>query len=199
MATKEDILEQLVEEYLLHKGYFVRHNLKFKPRADHPDFETRQDSNHSDIDVIGYHPTKTGVDQVIVVSCKSWQSGFRPTQRLRDIGEKRIVSGRDAWRRFRELVVPKWSEAFIDAVEAATGRREFTYVLAVTKVVGDKAIWESNPEFIKSLAGNPIKIIDLREMLVTISPGLGTTLAGTEVGRMLQLFKATGIEITART
>jgi hypothetical protein len=50
MATKEDILEQLVEEYLLHDGYFVRHNLKFCPRRDHPDFVTNQDSNHSDID-----------------------------------------------------------------------------------------------------------------------------------------------------
>ena len=56
MATKEDILEQLVEEYLLHEGYFVRHNIKFLPRRDHPDFISKQDSNHSDIDVIGYHP-----------------------------------------------------------------------------------------------------------------------------------------------
>ena len=27
MATKEDILEQIFEEYLLHKDYFVRHNI----------------------------------------------------------------------------------------------------------------------------------------------------------------------------
>ena len=182
MAAKEDILEQLVEEYLLHQGYFVRHNVKFKPRTDHPDFEVKQDSNHSDIDVIGYHPKMTGVDQVIVVSCKSWQSGFKPAKQLRDIAAKKIVRRKEAWREIRELVIPKWSEAFIAAVEAATGRREFTYVLAVTKVVGEKAIWESNPDFVKSLEGNPLKIMDLREMLVTISPGLGTTLAGTEDG-----------------
>ena len=42
MATKEDILEQIVEEYLVHKGYFVQHNLKFLPRKDHPDFVTNQ-------------------------------------------------------------------------------------------------------------------------------------------------------------
>ena len=54
MATKEDILEQIVEEYLVHKGYFVQHNLKFLPRKDHPDFISNKDSNHSDIDVIGY-------------------------------------------------------------------------------------------------------------------------------------------------
>jgi hypothetical protein len=61
MATKEDILEQLVEEYLLHDGYFVRHNIKFLPRRDHPDFISKQDSNHSDIDVIGFNPRRTGV------------------------------------------------------------------------------------------------------------------------------------------
>ena len=44
MATKEDILEQIVDEYLVHKGYFVQHNPKFLPRKDHPDFVTNQDS-----------------------------------------------------------------------------------------------------------------------------------------------------------
>ena len=44
---KEDILEQLVDDYLQTKGYFTRHNIKFKPRSDHPDFVTKDDSNHS--------------------------------------------------------------------------------------------------------------------------------------------------------
>lgn len=52
-ATKEDILEQIVEEYLVQKGYFVQHNIKFLPRKDHRDFVSNQDPNHSDIDVIG--------------------------------------------------------------------------------------------------------------------------------------------------
>jgi hypothetical protein len=51
---KEDILEQLVDDFLLAKGYFTRHNVKFKPRADHPEFIPKDDSNHSDIDVLGY-------------------------------------------------------------------------------------------------------------------------------------------------
>ena len=42
MATKEDILEQIVDEYLVHKGYFVQHNPKFLPRKDQPDFVTNQ-------------------------------------------------------------------------------------------------------------------------------------------------------------
>lgn len=195
MATKEDILEQLVEEYLLHDGYFVRHNVKFLPRRDHPDFVSNQDSNHSDIDVIGFHPNRTGADRVKVVSCKSWQGGFNAAAEVRNIEQHRVSHGREAWKSFRELVVPKWSEAFIAAVESTTGQREFTYVTAVTKLVGSKVQWESNPMFIHALSGNTIRILDLREMLSSISPGLGTTLAGTEVGRLLQLFKAAGISI----
>lgn len=91
MATKEDIVEQLVEEYLLHDGYFVRHNVKHLPRRDHPDFVSNQDSNHSDIDVIGFHPTRTGCDRVKVVSCKSWQGGFDPAAAWRSIQQRRVV------------------------------------------------------------------------------------------------------------
>ena len=77
MATKEDILEQLVEEFLIHRGYFVRHNVKFIPRKDHIDFSSKLDSNHSDIDVLGYNPLIQGHERVWAVSCKSWQAGIR--------------------------------------------------------------------------------------------------------------------------
>lgn len=198
MATKEDILEQLVEEYLLHDGYFVRHNVKFLPSRSHPDFVSNQDSNHSDIDVIGYHPTRTGPERVKVVSCKSWQGGFDAATEVRNIEQHKVVRGREAWKSFRELVVPKWSEAFLSAIYETTGQHEFTYITAVTKLVGSKDPWEGNATFIASLSGNPIRILDLKEMLNSISPSLGTTLAGTEVGRMLQLFKAAGINIESK-
>lgn len=68
MATKEDMLEQLVEEFLLHRGYFVRHNVKFLPRSDHADFERGLDSNHSDIDVLAYNPLLHGPGRVWAVS-----------------------------------------------------------------------------------------------------------------------------------
>ena len=96
------------------------------------------------------------------------------------------------------MVVPKWSEALLAAVQTATGQQEFTYITAVTKLVGSKSPWETNSTFIQSLGGNPIRILDLREMLNSISPSLSTTLAGTEVGRMLQLFKAAGISIESK-
>lgn len=115
----------------MHKGYFVQHNIKFLPRKDHPDFVLNQDSNHSDIDVLGFHPTLAGHDKVIAVSCKSWQSGFNPAAETRAIEGDKIRRGRKAWQAFRELASPKWSEGLIDAVRDATSATEFTHVTAV--------------------------------------------------------------------
>lgn len=196
MATKEDILEQIVEEYLVHKGYFVQHNLKFLPRKNHPDFITNQDSNHSDIDVIGYHPLIEGQSKVMVVSCKSWQQGFNPASELDAIINDKTRRGRKAWQAFRELTVPKWSEAFLKAVKDATGSDRFTYVTAVTRLSGDKGVWEAHEPFRQAIGGNPVTILTFREMVTEIQGQLTTTLAATEVGRMLQLFAAADMTVT---
>jgi hypothetical protein len=54
--VKEDILEQLVDDYLQSQGYFTRRNIKYRPQSDLADFDKRLDPNHSDIEVIGIHP-----------------------------------------------------------------------------------------------------------------------------------------------
>ncbi|MCB0637345.1 MAG: hypothetical protein KDC54_12040 [Lewinella sp.] len=195
MATKEDILEQIVEEYLVHKGYFVQHNIKFLPRKNHPDFILNQDSNHSDIDVLAFNPRVEGPGRVMAVSCKSWQSGFNPASEIAAIEGDKVRRGRKAWQSFRELCVPKWSEAFIDAVSSGTGTTEFTYVLAVAKVIGDKSVWETHQPFIDAMNGNPVRLITFADMVTDIYQELGTTLASTEVGRMLQMFRAAGLDI----
>jgi len=195
MATKEDILEQLVEEYLTHKGYFVRHNIKYLPDKNHPDFITNQDSNHSDIDVLAIHPLLEGPERVLAVSCKSWQSGFNISTELSAIRENKIIRGREAWRGYRELIVPKWTEAFINAIVETTGSNLFTYVLAVAKVNGNCDDWVQYEPFKKSMRGNPIKILSFAEIISEISKGINTTLASTEVGRLLQVIKASGIKI----
>lgn len=194
MATKEEILEQIVEEYLVHKGYFVQHNIKFLPRKDHPDFISNQDSNHSDIDVIGFHPRLSGPDRVMVVSCKSWQSGFNPRVEIDAIANDKVRRGRKAWQAFRELCVPKWSEAYLKAIEDATGSSEFTCVLAVARVNGNVEVWEGHRPFIDAINGNPIRILTFKEMVVDIERNLTTTLAATEVGRLLQMFRAAGLD-----
>ncbi len=53
---KEDILEQLVDDYLKFNGYFTAHNVKFRPSEEHPNYSQRDDCVASDIDVIGFHP-----------------------------------------------------------------------------------------------------------------------------------------------
>ena len=198
MANKEDILEQIVEEYLIHKGYFVQHNIKFRPRQDHPDFVSNQDSNHSDIDVIGYHPIIKGERKIMVVSCKSWQNGFNPAYEIEAILNNKKVSGRVAWKAFRELTVPKWSEAFLRAIKDATGEDRFTYITAVTHLRGNgnKDVWENHAPFRDALNGNPVTILTFREMVTEIHARLTKTLAATEVGRMLQLFSAAGMPVT---
>ena len=87
---KEDVLEQIVDDYLQFKGYFTTHNVRFRPRQDHPHFEGRKDSVNSDVDVVGFHPMKSGTDRVVVVTCKAWQVGFDETAKLAELrGEKR--------------------------------------------------------------------------------------------------------------
>ncbi len=194
MATKEDILEQVVEEYLIHQGYFVRHNIKFRPSKEHQNFVSNQDSNHSDIDVIGLHPLKSGVERIVVVGCKSWQGGFKPTQLISAIENKKKVAGREAWKGHRELIEPKWTAAFVQKVQEETGSSEFTYVNAVTKLVGDRADWEQYALFRERLGSNPIRVITFEEMVGEIWSSLSTTLAATEIGRLLQLFRSAGLD-----
>lgn len=189
---KEDILEQMVDEYLMHQGYFTMHNVKFKPAPDHPEFVRNQDSVASDIDVIAIHPRREGTDRVIVVSCKSWQEGFDPIACLDGILNNKQYGGRDSWRSFRELCRPKWSCAFMNAVEAASGSREFTYWTAVTSLRrGERrGEWENNPQFSVALEGNPIRLVSFADLLDDVWQQLSTTPAATELGRMIQLMKA---------
>jgi hypothetical protein len=194
LATKEDILEQLVEEFLIHQGYFIKHNVKFVPNKQHPDFISNQDSNHSDIDVLAIHPLLTGPKRVLAVSCKSWQSGFNIQTELNAIKEGKIIRGREAWKGFRELTSSKWSEAFMQAVKRHTGSDTFTYVLAVTAVKGEKKLWEQYPPFIDALNGNPLEVLEISTILEDISANLNTTLAASEIGRLLQIIKASGFK-----
>ncbi len=185
---KEDILEQLVDDYLQASGYFTRHNVKFFLPKEHR--RKGLDGNHSDIDVLGIHPKKTDFDHVWVVSCKSWQSGFKVAAKLREIEERKIVSGRDAWRFFRELAHPQWAQAFMEEIETLTGTRKFTYITAVTRIDGSPKLWEEHEPFRNNLEGNPIKLIELSELLAFIRSQTTTTVASSTIGRVIQLIKA---------
>ena len=194
---KEDILEQLVEDYLHAKGYFTRHNIRFKPDPNHDDFVKNQDSNTSDVDVVGFNPLEKGARRVVVASCKSWQGGFDPAAKLKQISDNAMVGGREAWKSYRELLQPKWSDAFMAAIEKATGTRVFTYWTVVTNLKNEqhRASWEKNARFSASLNGNPIEIVTLKEILDFLWGRLSSDAAkqtpeASDIGRALQLMKA---------
>ena len=139
---KEDILEQLVDDYLKFNGFFTIHNVKFRPSDTHPDYIKAADCVASDIDVVGFHPMRNGADRVWVVSCKSWQIGFDARDRVEAIEQDKKREGRPAWQSFRELVKPKWANGLISEIERLTGTTQFTYITAVTKLIGSAERWE---------------------------------------------------------
>ncbi len=197
---KEDILEQVVEDYYNLLGYFTCHNIKFSPAKDDPDYKAQVNCVASDIDILAYNPTRTGFEKTLVISCKSWQGGFNPTSFLKQftaadlnhlenakIPEKRR---KPAWKFFRELVIPKWSRALMQVVEARTQCRIFTYVVAATRVDGPKNAWEDYPTFKECLDGNPVKIVDFKFMHNELQRLIGTTPASSELGRLIQVMRA---------
>ena len=201
---KEDILEQIVDDYFLSQsGTFTKHNIKFRPDEKREDYNAKMESSHSDIDILAIHLNKQANERVSVVTCKSWQQGFCPknwADWLVNNQSKRFGS-REAWKFFRELVKPNWTEAFIKKIKEETGSNEFTYWIACTKIQGEnnKEIFEKNDYFLDNLskygAKNPIiKIITFEEMFEDYRQRTNKqTLEATQVGRLLQLMKASGV------
>ncbi len=117
------------------------------------------------MDVVGYHPKKSGSERVMVVSCKAWQSGLDASAHLAELtDEKPAPAGKKPWRHFRELWVPKWSEAFRAAIFDLTGQRDFDYRIAVTWLKGDPGAWETDETISKNLSGCSIGFLTLKEM-----------------------------------
>lgn len=195
-GVKEDVLEQIVDDYLQFNGYFTTHNVRFKPDPTHPDFDADQDRVPSDVDVVAFHPTKSGLDQVVVVSCKAWQDGFNAGRKLAELrGTRPSPKGRATWRHFRELWKPKWSEAFLQAIQNLTGRSTFTYRIAVTRLVGegDASEWGAEPHIRKNLPGCDVGFLELEHMWKKMLEELTKTPASSEIGRLVQLLKAAGL------
>jgi hypothetical protein len=187
---KEDVLEQLVDDYLKLQGYFTRHNVKFNPRPEDDGYVTKQDSVPSDIDVIGFHPLKTGPEKVWVVSCKSWQSGFDASWWADNTCSNVKSGNKEAWRHFRELASPKWTKAFLREVRALVGTEQFTYVTCVTRLRGSREKWEQQTAFTSALKGNPVRLLTLKEIVDFVREKTTATPAPSEIGRLVQLLKS---------
>jgi hypothetical protein len=199
---KEDVLEQIVDDYLQFQGYFTMHNVRFKPSSEHDDYVGNQDRVPSDVDVVGYRPGPRGSNRVIVASCKSWQSGFNPKRGLAELRGDGGPTKRKTWRAFRELWIPKWSEAFRAEVTRLTGETTFSYRIAVTRLRGEdvarwKEEWGKDRRIAANLPGCSVGFLTLEEMWGTMLRTLKRTPASSEIGRLAQLLKAAGL--TAET
>lgn len=190
---KEDVLEQVVEDYLNFKGYFTIHNVAFHPDKAHRDYNSKEDSVPSDIDVIGINPKKRGTVRVIAVTCKSWQGGFHAERLLAQLRGERKNPKRETWRHFRELWKPKWSEAFRQQIEERTGAKTFTYRIAVTRLNGDASGWSSDRRIAKNLPGCSVGFLEMEKMWKAILGELTERPAPSELGRLAQLLKAAGV------
>jgi hypothetical protein len=213
---KEDILEQLIEDWFVARpGFFVKHNIRFRPKKDHRDYKPKQDSVHSDIDILALVTTaKKKPERVHVVTCKSWQAGFGINKWLSDIekdakyNEPSVgFNQRERWKYFRELVSDKWMEAFLDTIEAETGQRDFTYTIAVTKLKGTEKERKSFEEsavlkarFKAKRSNIVIKVLTLEEVITEFTERIAAkdtpSLEATDVGRLLQLIHAAGLRVT---
>ena len=140
---KEDILEQLVEDWFVSQsGYFVKHNIKYRPDRNHVEYIANKDSVHSDIDILAISNSASGCNRVLAVTCKSWQGGFKPKnwqislESNADYNERSTeFKPREKWKYFRELVSDKWTDAFLKKIKDETGQRDFIYIIAVAKLI----------------------------------------------------------------
>jgi len=214
---KEDILEQLVEDWFVARhGFFVKHNIRFRPDKEHNDYVSKKDSVHSDIDILAIQTGVEGPDRVHVVTCKSWQGGFKPKDWAKELEQEASYNvrsekfeRRERWKYFRELVSDKWMEAFLAVLDKETGQRDFTYTIAVTKISGARedrlAIEES--EIVKArfkAKGSTIviRILPLEELIEHYNERIVAkdtpSLEATDVGRLLQLIHAAGLTVTTK-
>lgn len=204
---KEDILEKLVDSYFLRKpATFTKHNVKFRPDLTGLiTEEKRKYSVHSDIDVIAVQFKDAGEKEVSVISCKSWQSGFDVRFFYENLSKLenhvvRVGTG-PIWKKFRELVDEKWAKGFRDAVFRETRTYDFTYYIAVTKLINENRVddFKKCTLFLENLKENltskvQIEFITLEKMIMEIfGEENSTKVDSTEIGRFIQLLKAAEI------
>ncbi len=211
---KADILEQLIEDWFVSKpGWFVKHNIKFRPSKKHKNYNSKKDCVHSDIDILAFSGVENGKHRVAVVSCKSWQVGFSLREWLRVMESKPTYNKRDSdfrprekWKYFRELISEKWIQAFLDTIKKETSQKNLTFYIAVTKLVGttkEREAFEHSliikQRFKKFNSVIDIKFITLQQILEDFLKRIAKkdtpVLEGTDVGRLLQLINAAGLTI----
>lgn len=199
----EDVLEQVVDDWLRRRDYFTRTNVRYGPAKDHPNYSSRHHNQQSDLDVLAVKPTDRTARGVYAISCKAMQEGFSPNRWLSAVERQGKYKGRDdAWKHLRELFDPDWAGALGQRVRQLTGRTRFTYVLAVTCLdkggSKDTTVWREHPIISRNLHG-PTEVWTFGEMFADLVEDVKQTIEPSHVGRLAQLLRASGLQHFGRS
>jgi len=194
----EDVLEQVVDDWLRRDGFFTRTNVRFGPSVGDAGYSSREHNQQSDLDVLAIKPTERGPRRVLAVSCKAMQAGFSPNRWLTAADADRKYNGKDARKHLRELWDPVWAESLRRRVLELTGSRRFTYALAVTRVGpggnSDTSCWLHHPVVGENLAGNPSEVLTFSRMWTDLRQNVKEQIEPSHVGRLAQMLKAAELD-----
>jgi hypothetical protein len=197
----EDVLEQVVDDWLRRSGYFTRTNVRFGPATNDVGYSSREHNQQSDLDVLAVKPTEVGPRQVLAVSCKAMQTGFSPNRWLEAAEANKKYNGKDARKHLRELWDPVWAAALRRRVCELTGCESFTYALAVTRLgkagSADTTCWVKHPIVGPNLSGNPCEVLTFQQMWSQLREDVKEQIEPSHVGRLAQLLKASELDAPA--
>ncbi|MFA7191763.1 MAG: restriction endonuclease [Candidatus Paceibacterota bacterium] len=182
---KKDIFEQITEDYFRKLGYFTVGNERYKPAGV---------GVNSDIDVLAMHPLS---NDLVVVSCKGWQSGINIREILETLktNPDKIIRGGTFRKRLREIADEDSAKELKKKVYSLTGKDSFTFYLSVVDYKGNKDDFENFYLFKKNLPNCDIKIITFRNMIEFLDLNKTTTPSHSDIIHILQLLKAAKGEI----
>lgn len=191
----EDVLEQVVDDWLRRYGYFTRTNVRFGPRKGDDGYDSRSHNQQSDMDVVAVKPTAAdGPDRVWAISCKAMQDGFSPNRWLVAAEADKVYNGKNARKHLRELWDPVWATSLRARIAELTGQTTFTYVLAVTRLgrggLADTKAWHDHPIVGANLGSNPSRVLTFAEMWAGLEEDVTERIEPSSVGRLAQLLKA---------
>jgi hypothetical protein len=205
-----DIFEQLVEDYYVSiPGWFVKHNIKYRPSDKHPEYNKKTDSNFSDIDIMAINVKQKKLNTVHVISCKSWQGGFGIKDWLEVLKEEKEIKGKANQKTFKEIILNAWIDSYLDILERETGQKDFTYIIACTKIKekGDEKKDIEDCEIIinkfKERESNiKIEFLTLDEIINNMNERIKNqktkTTEPTDTGRIIQLFNDAKLLLTQK-
>lgn len=205
----EDILEQLVDGWFNRKSaVFTKHNVKYRPdligmKKD----EKKKYSVHSDIDVLAIDLSGSK-PHASIVNCKSWQGGFDVKFWYEKLSNEANHVSKDGkkqyWKPFREIAEDTWAKAFRDKILHETHSVNFTYYIAVTRLVNEKHqdTFKQCKFFLDKLRGENktanvnIEFLTLERMITSIWEEMkNTAVEASDIGRFLQLIKAAKLDL----